>query len=125
LNTIFNPKNSTFLQVLVSIQSLILVDNPYFNEPGYEKTMNTTKGKIESDKYNEPLHVGTIKYAINDMIKNPPPSMVEVIKSHFGSKKDEIIEQTGKWLNQCVSKENKKELEEVRNEMIELFKNLT
>jgi len=121
----WNPKNSTFLQVLVSIQSLILVDNPYFNEPGYEKTMNTTKGKIESDKYNEPLHVGTIKYAINDMIKNPPPSMVEVIKSHFGSKKDEIIEQTGKWLNQCVSKENKKELEEVRNEMIELFKNLT
>ena len=120
----WNPKNSTFLQVLVSIQSLILVDNPYFNEPGYEKSMNTTKGKTESDKYNEPLHVGTIKYAINDMIKNPPPSMVEVIKSHFSSKKDEIIEKTEKWLNQCVSKDEKKELEKVRNEMIELFKNL-
>ena len=29
------------LQVLVSIQSLILVENPYFNEPGYEKGMHT------------------------------------------------------------------------------------
>ena len=28
---------STLLQVLVSIQSLILVENPYFNEPGYEE----------------------------------------------------------------------------------------
>lgn len=27
---------STFLQVLVSIQSLILVPDPYYNEPGHE-----------------------------------------------------------------------------------------
>lgn len=29
--------NSTLLQVIVSIQGLILVDQPYFNEAGYEK----------------------------------------------------------------------------------------
>ena len=31
----WDPKVSTLLQVLVSIQSLILVPDPYFNEPGY------------------------------------------------------------------------------------------
>jgi hypothetical protein len=29
----WDPKRSTLLQVLVSIQSLILVSDPYFNEP--------------------------------------------------------------------------------------------
>lgn len=31
----WNKETSTLLQVLISIQSLILVDMPYFNEPGY------------------------------------------------------------------------------------------
>lgn len=31
------PKTSTLLQVIVSIQGLILVDEPYYNEAGYEK----------------------------------------------------------------------------------------
>lgn len=35
-NEKWNSKTSTLLQVLVSIQSLILVEQPYFNEPGYE-----------------------------------------------------------------------------------------
>ena len=33
------------LQVLVSIQSLILVPEPYYNEPGYERNYGTTTGK--------------------------------------------------------------------------------
>jgi len=86
----WNPKTSTFLQVLVSIQSLILVEKPYFNEPGYEKQMHTTEGQLKSDIYNKPLLIATIKYAINDMIKNPPNEMEEVIKIHFKIKKKEI-----------------------------------
>lgn len=34
---VWNPTTSTLLQVIVSIQGLILVDEPYFNEAGYEK----------------------------------------------------------------------------------------
>jgi hypothetical protein len=34
-------KTSTFLQVMVSIQSLILVPDPFFNEPGYESMRNS------------------------------------------------------------------------------------
>ncbi len=39
-------------QVLVSIQSLILVPEPYFNEPGYEQEIGTDAGKKHSFEYN-------------------------------------------------------------------------
>ena len=40
------------VQVAISIQSLILVDQPYFNEPGYEAEMNTDAGRRHSSAYN-------------------------------------------------------------------------
>jgi baculoviral IAP repeat-containing protein 6 len=39
-------------QVLVSIQSLILVPEPYFNEPGYEQEIGTETGRRHSNDYN-------------------------------------------------------------------------
>jgi len=119
----WNPVNSTFLQVLVSIQSLIFVDEPYFNEPGHEKYINDVRGKKKSNEYNEPLMIGTIRWAIINMIKNPPSGMEEVIKIHFKMKKDEIINTTQKWCDNCSNK-SKEDLVEVRNEMIELLNTL-
>jgi len=55
-------ENSTLLQVFVSIQSLILVEKPYFNEPGYESSMGTPTGKKSNDTYNEVIKVGTRKW---------------------------------------------------------------
>ena len=40
------------LQVLISIQSLIMVPDPYFNEPGYEQYINTDAGRKMSSEYN-------------------------------------------------------------------------
>lgn len=37
----WNKDTATLLQVLVSIQSLILVPHPFFNEPGYESQIGT------------------------------------------------------------------------------------
>jgi len=121
----WNPKNSTFLQVLVSIQSLIFVENPYFNEPGYEKNITTKLGQDNSKSYNQNLYANTIKFAVNDMIKKPPASMEEVIKQHFLLKKDELITTTQKWLDSFEFKNHQKvELENARNEMIKLLDNL-
>ena len=39
----WHPK-CTLLQVLISIQSLILVDEPFFNEPGFEKHQGSEAG---------------------------------------------------------------------------------
>jgi ubiquitin-protein ligase len=93
----WNAKTSTFLQVMVSIQSLILIEHPYFNEPGWEREMDTESGKQKSMSYNEKLYPATIKLAMNDMIKNPPNGFEDIIKNHFKMKKEEIKNKTMMW----------------------------
>lgn len=60
----WSPENSTLLQVLLSIQSLILVEEPYYNEPGRS---NCPKN---SEEYNEFISEGTKKIAIKSVLKN-------------------------------------------------------
>jgi len=49
----WNPGISTFLQLCVSIQSLVFVHEPYFNEPGYESSLGTPQGTKNSNDYNK------------------------------------------------------------------------
>ena len=83
----WNPKTSTLLQILVSIQSLIFTDNPYFNEPGYEKNINSEVGKKANDDYNKIIKSYTQKWAIENMINKPPEDFKEIIEKHFQFKK--------------------------------------
>lgn len=39
----------------MSIQSLIFVPQPYFNEPGYEKRMGDDETMRKSDSYNRAI----------------------------------------------------------------------
>ena len=83
-------KESTFLQVLVSIQSLILVEQPYFNEPGWERQMNTKVGDEKSFRYNDLRRLKTVEFAINEQIENSlnnGSEFNEIIKKHFLMKK--------------------------------------
>ena len=41
----WDPNVSSLLQVLISIQALILVPQPFFNEPGFESKMGTPQGE--------------------------------------------------------------------------------
>jgi hypothetical protein len=82
----------------VSIQSLILVDDPYFNEPGYEKHMKEDKYIKASQSYNEEKQPHTIELAMINMIKNPIPGFEQVIKEHFTKKKEEILNRTQIWI---------------------------
>lgn len=118
----WNAKTSTFLQVMVSIQSLILIENPYFNEPGWEREMNSATGKQKSVTYNEEREPHTIKFAMTDMIKNPPSGFEEVVKNHFRMKKDEIINRTLIW-EQNASK-HKNLIQTNRTDLIESLNNL-
>lgn len=83
----WNPKTSTLLQILVSIQSLIFTDKPYFNEPGHENHMNSETGKKANDDYNKAIKSYTQKWAIENMITNPPEDFKEIIQKHFQLKK--------------------------------------
>jgi baculoviral IAP repeat-containing protein 6 len=128
----WNPAISTMYTVITSIQAQIMgMDEPYFNEPGYEKSRGTPEGQKNSQTYNEIIYPESIKWGIIDMIKNPPATMEDVIKTHFKMKKDEITETTLKWLNNMDNKiktvkdpqleARRNNLFNVRNEMLKLF----
>ena len=52
---------STLLQVLISIQGLILVSEPYYNEAGYEKQKGGQQGFENSRMYNEMVIIKLIQ----------------------------------------------------------------
>ena len=102
---VWNKQTSSLLQVLVSIQSLILVDDPYFNEPGYEKYMKEDKFIQASKDYNEEKQQHTIQLAMINMIKNPIPGFEDVIKEHFAKKKEEILNRMQIWIQNAKNKD--------------------
>ncbi|XP_030511927.1 probable ubiquitin-conjugating enzyme E2 25 isoform X1 [Rhodamnia argentea] len=76
------PGVSTALQVLVSIQGLILNSKPYFNEPGYERTMNTDQGETTSMRYNEDTFILSLR-TMTYTLKKPPKHFEDLIVGHF------------------------------------------
>ncbi|XP_065072528.1 baculoviral IAP repeat-containing protein 6 isoform X2 [Ochlerotatus camptorhynchus] len=94
----WNAHTSSFLQVLVSIQSLILVPEPYFNEPGFERSRGTPSGTHSSREYNSNIYQACVRYAMLEQLKNPCPCFKEVIHSHFWLKRNEICAQIEDWI---------------------------
>jgi len=93
----WNPSQSTLLQVLVSAQSLILVPEPFFNEPGWEVYRGTHYGDDQSGGYSENIRVQTMQHAMIGQLRNPPPEFADVVALHFWLKKDEILKQCERW----------------------------
>ncbi|KAL5736325.1 hypothetical protein ACOSQ2_031113 [Xanthoceras sorbifolium] len=76
------PSMSTMLQVLVSIQALILNQKPYFNEPGYASLNGTAKGETNSQKYNENTFILSLKTMVYT-IRRPPKHFKDFVVGHF------------------------------------------
>ncbi|KAG2314006.1 hypothetical protein Bca4012_064630 [Brassica carinata] len=76
------PQESTMLQLLVSIQALILNQKPYFNEPGYEPTKGTPSGEAHSKVYSENVFILSLKTMVYSMRK-PPKHFEEFVRSHY------------------------------------------
>lgn len=93
----WNPASSTLLQVLVSIQSLIMVADPYFNEPGYESLLGTKRGKQLSHDYNSTISCHTLRFAVLQQLRTPSKVFEDVLKTHFTLKRNEILLQCHKW----------------------------
>jgi ubiquitin-conjugating enzyme E2 O len=70
----WGKSNSTMLQVLVSIQGLVLNDKPYFNEPGNKNSAQTTAGERYSLAYNQTTFVRSCKTMLYSLRKPPKVS---------------------------------------------------
>lgn len=94
----WNSNTSTFNQLVISIQSQILIEEPYFNEPGYEKSIGTELGKKMSQEYNYNIRQYTIDHTINDLLeKNKYPEFKEIINKYFKFQKDNMFKTFTKW----------------------------
>ncbi|CAE8660918.1 unnamed protein product, partial [Polarella glacialis] len=78
----WDPQRSTLLQVLVSLQGLVLVEEPYFNEPGHECDAGTTHGKEASLLYNEHARLLALRAALN-VAQRPPVGFEEIVAQFF------------------------------------------
>lgn len=93
--------------VLSSIMWGILgAEHPYYNEPGHggwEGTAPTTGHSSKVIEYDSRVMVGTCRYAIAGMIKNPPKGFEKVLRAHFKAKEAEIRETMKTWTKACNS----------------------
>jgi len=101
----WNESTSSLLQVLVSIQAQILIEQPYFNEPGHETSIGTSSGNTSNATYNANIRSYTLKSTMLDLLKNPSlyPQFTDVVTNHFRLKKDYIKKLCEKWKSDAPS----------------------
>ncbi|MCD7464217.1 hypothetical protein HAX54_052308 [Datura stramonium] len=78
----WTPTKSTILQLLVSIQGLVLNDQPYFNEPGREKHIKSEGWLKKSLAYNEEIFILSCKTMLCH-IRTPPKNFEGFVYEHF------------------------------------------
>jgi ubiquitin-protein ligase len=89
------PGKSTLLQVLISIQSMILCDEPYLNEPGWAGHGGTP----QSMAYSANVRRMVVHTAMLGNLKNPPEPFSDIIRTHFRLKAKSLYKQLDEWLD--------------------------
>ncbi|XP_010479833.1 PREDICTED: putative ubiquitin-conjugating enzyme E2 38 [Camelina sativa] len=92
------PKESTMLQLLVSIQALILNQKPYFNEPGYERSKGTQSGEAHSTVYSENVFILSLRTMVYSMRK-PPTHFEEFVRCHYFLRSHDIVKACNAYKN--------------------------
>ncbi|KAI8615882.1 hypothetical protein BC830DRAFT_1120424 [Chytriomyces sp. MP71] len=81
-NENWRPAASSLLQVFVSIHSLVLTREPYYNEPGYENQQGTEEGRFGSIIYNERVYLLMLR-SVEHVLMHPPVGFENEVKYHF------------------------------------------
>ncbi|KAL1328488.1 hypothetical protein AAHE18_13G376600 [Arachis hypogaea] len=85
------PGKSTMLQVLVSIQALILNEKPFYNEPGYSESYGGSRdGHRRSKEYSDNAFILSLKTMMYTMRK-PPKHFEDLVAGHFRTRARDIL----------------------------------
>jgi ubiquitin-protein ligase len=90
--------NSTVLQLIISIQSLVMNEDIYYNEPSFEKSKGSPAARSLNTAYSNIVKYCNVRFAMIDQIKKPPQGFEEVVKAHFSLKKEAILKTVQKWV---------------------------
>jgi ubiquitin-protein ligase len=92
----WDPKVSTLLQVLVSIQAMVMTDEPYYNEPGWANDKGTPRENRAHIYHAQVRHAATM-YAMSDYINKPLYGFEDVTRVHFYVNRNKIYKQLEHW----------------------------
>ncbi|WOK95681.1 putative ubiquitin-conjugating enzyme E2 24 isoform X2 [Canna indica] len=87
---VWNPESSTMLQVLLSLQALVLNDKPYFNEAGYDEEIGKVEGEKNSITYNENAFLQSCKSMLYTL-RRPPMHFEALVEEHFAERGHHIL----------------------------------
>ncbi|KAK8758140.1 hypothetical protein V5799_004223 [Amblyomma americanum] len=93
----WSADTSSLLQVLISIQGLILVSEPYYNEAGYEQQRGCQQASENSRMYNEMVVLKLVQ-SMGRMIQNSPEVFKDEIEQHFRDNADRFVNRLESWL---------------------------
>ncbi|MCL7049465.1 hypothetical protein MKW94_026397 [Papaver nudicaule] len=95
----WNPSQSTILQVLLSIQALVLNAKPLFNEPLYDLFSDSRPWvKKRSLRYNEKVFIKSCKTMVS-LLNSPPKSFGEFVSQHFRNRASTILVAFNAYIN--------------------------
>ena len=86
---VWNPNESTVLQILVSIQALVLNEKPYFNEPSHG-IFGRAIWENRSKAYNEDVFLFSCKTMLL-LLRRPPKNFEVFVRNHFQDRADSIL----------------------------------
>uniref|UniRef100_A0A0D9UYN1 E2 ubiquitin-conjugating enzyme n=1 Tax=Leersia perrieri TaxID=77586 RepID=A0A0D9UYN1_9ORYZ len=97
----WGKSKSTTLQVLVSIQGLVLNDKPYFNEPGNKNSANTAPGEKNSLAYNQTAFILSCRTMLYSL-RNPPKHFECLVARHFHERERVILDACSAYISGTV-----------------------
>ncbi|KAL0300722.1 UNVERIFIED_CONTAM: putative ubiquitin-conjugating enzyme E2 24 [Sesamum radiatum] len=87
---VWNPGSSTILQVLLSLQALVLNEKPYFNEAGYDTQIGKAEGEKNSVSYNENAFLVSCRSMLY-LLRKPPKHYEALVDEHFSRRSRNIL----------------------------------
>ncbi|KAF8646342.1 hypothetical protein HU200_065919 [Digitaria exilis] len=87
---LWSPDTSSILQVIVSIQGLVLTAKPYYNEAGFEAQVGTPDGRRNELPYCENTYLVNLHTMLH-LIRRPPVGFQTFIVDHFCRRGQHIL----------------------------------
>jgi len=96
----WDASRSTILQVLMSIQALVMDNEILAKEPSFEYYTATDP---ENLTYSYVVKYGNVRHAMLDMIKSPPKGFEKIVRTHFNLNREKIIALVDSWLEEAAN----------------------
>ncbi|CAL4935177.1 unnamed protein product [Urochloa decumbens] len=98
---LWSPEVSSVLQVVVSIQGLVLTAQPYYNEPAYGAQSGTPVGRRNELPYSENAYLLTLQTMLH-LLRRPPAGFEEFVTGHFRRRGQHVLRACEAYMEGCL-----------------------